>query len=107
MKQLRFAFIAVALFAALSAFVTKSSTLDHKFGRTGSNFTFQSVEYIPVDDVTGLQEGQEDSYDCDFSTTVECTFESDEAATLHNGILSIQASSRVPATSQIGIFVAP
>ena len=91
MKKAFFAFIAVALIAVTSAFVTKPKVLDHKFHTVNATpFTYQSIQYIEVTDLTGLT--QSSDYDC-FESAAECTFESNEAAVVRDSKLSITKAS--------------
>ena len=83
MKHMKFAFIAVALIAILSAFATKknsvvSSTLK-KWGlieKTTVNISGTNYDVVIVDDATGESKGSE--YDCVFDPQI-CTFQADNA----------------------------
>ncbi|HEV8285064.1 MAG TPA: hypothetical protein VGQ09_12190 [Chitinophagaceae bacterium] len=87
MKKMNFALIAVALFALCSAFVTKgTNTTPFKYHEL-SRFTDNSINYVEVQDLTGVQQGT--TYDCITPSSAECTFEVSTQATTVAGKLAI------------------
>jgi hypothetical protein len=93
MKKMRFAFIAVALMALLSAFATRHNTSVYKLHKTDApEFTVNNVVYVEVIDATNLV--LDDDYLCTPVTPVkECTFETTEQPDLRDSKVSITKTS--------------